>query len=54
VVGYGDDVEVLRVFVSQIRKKIEVDPGRPRMIGTDPGIGYRWLLRPVDTADTDT
>jgi two-component system KDP operon response regulator KdpE len=52
--GYGDDVEVLRVFVSQIRKKIEADPGRPRTIGTDPGIGYRWLLRPADTANADT
>ncbi|MDP9295858.1 MAG: response regulator transcription factor, partial [Actinomycetota bacterium] len=51
--GYGDDVEVLRVFVSQIRKKIEADPGRPRTIGTDPGIGYRWLLRPIDTATAD-
>jgi two-component system KDP operon response regulator KdpE len=44
--GYGGDVEVLRVFVSQLRRKIERDPGRPGIIGTDPGIGYRWLLRP--------
>ncbi|MDP9242717.1 MAG: response regulator transcription factor [Actinomycetota bacterium] len=49
--GYGADVEVLRVFVSQIRKKLEADPGRPRTIGTDPGIGYRWLLRPIDAAN---
>jgi two-component system KDP operon response regulator KdpE len=45
--GYGDDVEVLRVFISQLRRKIERDPGRPAIIGTDPGIGYRWLLRPA-------
>ena len=45
--GYEDDVEVLRVFVSQLRKKIEPDPRRPRAIVTEPGIGYRWSLRPA-------
>ncbi len=45
--GYADDVEVLRVFVSQLRRKIETEPGRPRIIGTDLGIGYRWLLSPA-------
>jgi len=48
--GYADDVEVLRVFVSQLRKKIEPDPSLPTVIVTDPGIGYRWSLRPVDAA----
>jgi two-component system KDP operon response regulator KdpE len=37
--GYGDDVEVLRVFISQLRRKIEHDPERPAIIATDPGIG---------------
>ena len=46
-VGYTEDIEVLRVFVSQLRKKIEPDPTRPRLIVTDPGIGYRWVLRPT-------
>jgi two-component system, OmpR family, KDP operon response regulator KdpE len=41
-------VDVLRVFISQLRKKLEQDPGRPKLIATDPGIGYRWLLRPAD------
>lgn len=45
--GYGNDLDVLRVFVSQLRKKIEPDPRLPRMIATEPGVGYRWLLRPV-------
>jgi two-component system, OmpR family, KDP operon response regulator KdpE len=44
--GYTEDVDVLRVFVSQLRKKIEPDPRRPRAIVTEPGIGYRWQLRP--------
>jgi two-component system KDP operon response regulator KdpE len=47
-VGYAEDNDVLRVFVSQLRAKIEPDPGRPRIIVTDPGIGYRWLLRPAE------
>jgi two-component system KDP operon response regulator KdpE len=50
--GYEDDVDVLRVFISQLRRKIEPDPGRPSIIGTDPGIGYRWLLRPADEQET--
>lgn len=49
--GYADDLDVLRVFISQLRRKVETDPGRPRIIATDPGIGYRWLLRPAEGAD---
>ncbi len=48
--GYADDVDVLRVFVSQLRKKIEREHTRPTIIVTEPGVGYRWVLRaaPVD------
>jgi two-component system KDP operon response regulator KdpE len=42
--GYAGDVDVLRVFVSQLRKKIEVDPARPAIILTEAGVGYRWVL----------
>jgi two-component system KDP operon response regulator KdpE len=49
--GYAEDVDVLRVFVSQLRKKLEEDPARPKLIATDPGIGYRWLLRPADETE---
>jgi two-component system KDP operon response regulator KdpE len=45
--GYQEDVEVLRVFVSQLRRKVEPDPGHPSLIRTDPGIGYRWSAQPV-------
>ena len=44
--GYGDDVDVLRVFVSQLRKKIEPDPRRPRFVVTELGVGYRWSVEP--------
>ena len=43
--GYSDDVDVLRVFVSQLRRKIEPDPSQPTTILTEPGVGYRWALR---------
>jgi len=46
--GYQEDVEVLRVFVSQLRRKVEPNPGRPALILTDPGVGYRWAAEPVD------
>ncbi|HEX3684009.1 MAG TPA: response regulator transcription factor [Bryobacteraceae bacterium] len=41
---YGDEVEYLRVFVSQLRKKIEADPAHPRYILTEPWIGYRFAM----------
>lgn len=43
--GYSGDVDVLWVFISLPRGKIEPDPARPTIIATDPGVGYRWLLR---------
>ncbi len=39
---YGDEVEYLRVFVSQLRKKIEADPTHPEYILTEPWVGYRF------------
>ncbi len=44
--GYEEDIEVLRVFVSQLRRKIEPDASHPRLILTDTGIGYRWVAQP--------
>jgi two-component system KDP operon response regulator KdpE len=41
---YGDQVEYLRVFVNQLRKKIEPDPSHPRYILTEPWVGYRFAL----------
>lgn len=41
---YGNEVEYLRVFVNQLRKKIEPDPGRPRYLVTEPWLGYRFLM----------
>jgi two-component system KDP operon response regulator KdpE len=39
---YGEETEYLRVFINQLRKKIEPDPRRPLYIHTEPWIGYRF------------
>lgn len=44
---YGEETEYLRVFINQLRKKIEPDPRNPRYIRTEPWIGYRFELVPV-------
>jgi two-component system, OmpR family, KDP operon response regulator KdpE len=43
---YGDQVEYLRVFINQLRKKIEPDPSHPRYLLTEPWVGYRFLRNP--------
>ena len=40
---YGDEPEYLRVFINQVRKKIEPDPAKPRFILTEPWVGYRFV-----------
>jgi two-component system KDP operon response regulator KdpE len=39
---YGNETEYLRVFINQLRKKIEPDPANPKYIHTDPWVGYRF------------
>lgn len=39
---YGDEPEYLRVFINQVRKKIEANPARPQFIVTEPWVGYRF------------
>ena len=41
---YGDEVEYLRVFVNQLRKKIEPNPAEPKYLVTEPWTGYRFRL----------
>jgi two-component system KDP operon response regulator KdpE len=38
-----DDVQYLRVFVGHLRQKLEADPAAPRLITTEPGVGYRFI-----------
>lgn len=41
--AYADETHYLRVYMGQLRHKLESDPTRPRHITTEPGIGYRLL-----------
>ncbi|WP_028055082.1 response regulator [Sinorhizobium medicae] len=42
-VAHGEDLHYLRVFIGQLRGKIERDPSRPKVIRTEPGVGYRFV-----------
>jgi two-component system, OmpR family, KDP operon response regulator KdpE len=41
--GAGPEVAALRVHVGNLRRKLHDDAARPRLILTEPGLGYRWL-----------
>jgi two-component system, OmpR family, KDP operon response regulator KdpE len=40
--AYADDVLTLRTHVANLRRKIEPDPAAPRLVQTEPGVGYRF------------
>jgi two-component system KDP operon response regulator KdpE len=42
--GYEQETHMLRVNISNLRRKIELDPARPRYIRTEPGVGYRLRI----------
>jgi two-component system, OmpR family, KDP operon response regulator KdpE len=44
--AYGAESHYLHVYISQLRRKLEPDPARPRYLLTEPGAGYR-LVNPV-------
>lgn len=41
--AHAEDTQYLRVFVGQLRQKLEDDPGKPALIVTEPGVGYRLV-----------
>jgi len=43
--GYINQSQYLRVFIAQIRKKIENDPNRPEYLLTESGVGYRFVSK---------
>ena len=49
--AYSTESHYLHVYVSQLRRKIEHDPARPRYLLTEPGAGYR-LVNPVARLET--
>jgi two-component system KDP operon response regulator KdpE len=48
---YRDETEYLRVYIRYLRQKIEEDPSQPRLILTEPGVGYRFAA-PVEPPAT--
>ncbi len=48
---YGGELEYLRTFVRQLRKKLEDDPAEPKYLLTDPHYGYRFADVTVQSED---
>ncbi len=44
--GYADAAGNLRLYMAQLRRKLEPDPARPRWLMTEPGMGYRYQPSP--------
>jgi two-component system KDP operon response regulator KdpE len=40
--GYTEAAGNLRLYMTQLRRKLEPDPARPRWLHTEPGMGYRY------------
>jgi two-component system KDP operon response regulator KdpE len=45
--GYETAHGNLRLYIAQLRRKLEPDPSRPRFLRTEPGMGYRFQPRPA-------
>jgi two-component system KDP operon response regulator KdpE len=48
--GYGDAAGNLRLYMTQLRRKLEPDPAQPRWLITEPGMGYRYQPGPEEAA----
>jgi two-component system KDP operon response regulator KdpE len=50
--AYTGETQYLRIYMAQLRRKLEADPARPRFLINEPGIGYRLRLeaREKDTS----
>ena len=49
--AHSDDMQYLRVYIGQIREKLEENPASPALIITEPGIGYRMEIIPIATTN---
>ena len=52
--GYEGESHYLRVYVAQLRRKLEPDHSRPRYFITEPGMGYRFVEHDGDPSETDS
>jgi two-component system KDP operon response regulator KdpE len=51
--GHAEQTEYLRVYMKHLRHKLEADPARPRVLLTEPGVGYRLLAEQDGPEVTD-
>lgn len=51
--GSGNDIQYLRIYVSALRRKIELNPEQPTLLVTEQGVGYRLSLAEPEAADYD-
>ena len=51
--GYASATGNLRLYMAQLRRKLEPDPARPRWLITEPGMGYRYQPGPGSDPDQD-
>jgi len=51
--GYADATGNLRLYMAQLRRKLEPDPARPRWLLTEPGMGYRFQPNPAADNEGD-
>ncbi len=42
-----EQAQYLRVYIAQLRRKLERDPARPKHLQTEPGVGYRLIVEPL-------
>ena len=51
---YRDEIQYLRLYITYLRQKIEIDPSKPRYIFTERGVGYRFVdFRKERSVETD-
>lgn len=41
--AHANDLKYLRVFIGQLRNKLERDRAKPQIMRTEPGVGYRFI-----------
>jgi len=51
--AHTEDMQYLRVYISQLRDKVESDPASPMYIVTEPGIGYRMEIMPSELPEVE-
>ena len=52
--GYSGERHLLQVTMSNLRRKVEPDPSKPRLIRTEPGVGYRITAEPQTDESLET